>query len=100
MQHKLQETSVKARDFGRQQRGMEKLLNISQISGASNVPVRSIRTLVKKGIVPVIVTGHRSHFFQASKFFAALQKYQVKSAADRNAVLDALKKRTEDSRND
>jgi excisionase family DNA binding protein len=61
---------------------MERLLNgYRELSEASNVPVRTLRTLVKKGVLPFIKAGHRTILFSPSKIEKALQKRAIKEVA-------------------
>jgi DNA-binding transcriptional MerR regulator len=59
---------------------MEKLLTIVELADASGIPVRSIRTLQRKGILGSIRTGHRSQWFRPSAVEKALKAFEVKSA--------------------
>jgi excisionase family DNA binding protein len=61
----------------------EALLDYRGMSAESNVPVRTLRTWVHQGKIPYIKTGHRSVFFQPSKVFAALEKFEIKAATNR-----------------
>jgi hypothetical protein len=61
----------------------EQLLDYRGMAGCLGVPVRTLRTWVYQGKAPVLKLGHRSVFFQPSKVFAALEKFEVKAATDR-----------------
>jgi hypothetical protein len=49
-------------------------------SKGSNIPVRTLRTLVKNGVLPHIRAGHRTIFFVPSKVEKALRKREVREA--------------------
>lgn len=66
------------------QRMTAKLVRIEQLSEMSGLPVRSLRTMMKNRVVPFVRTGHRSVWFQPEKVLRALEKFEVKSVADRN----------------
>jgi len=58
---------------------MERLLNgYRELSEASNVPERTLRTLVKNGVLPFIKAGHRTILFSPSKVEKALARRTVK----------------------
>ncbi|HSS16475.1 MAG TPA: hypothetical protein VLQ29_05795 [Candidatus Dormibacteraeota bacterium] len=58
---------------------MEKLITgYKQLSEASNVPIRTLRTLTQRGIIPFIKAGHRTILFSPRKVEAALQRRTVK----------------------
>jgi hypothetical protein len=58
---------------------MEQLLNgYRELSKASNVPERTLRTLVKNGVLPCIRAGHRTILFSPSKIEKALAQRTVK----------------------
>ena len=58
---------------------LEPLLSYDQMAGELNVPVRSLRELVRKGCVPHLRLGHRTVKFQRSKVERALAKREVKA---------------------
>jgi hypothetical protein len=59
---------------------MEQLLvGYEQLSKAISVPERTLRTLVKNGVLPVIKCGHRTVLFQPSKIEAALSRRSIKA---------------------
>jgi len=54
---------------------MEQLLvGYRGASEASNIPVRTLRSLVKNRVLPIIRGGHRSVFFRPSDIERALKK--------------------------
>jgi excisionase family DNA binding protein len=57
---------------------LEPLLNYEQAAAELNVPVRSLRQLVYKGIVPHLRLGHRTVKFRRSEIERALKKRAVK----------------------
>ena len=58
---------------------MEQLLNgYRELSRASNIPARRLRWMVKAGIIPAIVVGHRTVLFSPSKVEKALQRKTVR----------------------
>ena len=63
---------------------MQKLVDITGLAEITSVPVRSWRTMVQKRIIPFIKVGHRTMLFQPEKVLRALEKFEVKSVADRN----------------
>ena len=63
----------------RENRAMhEPLLNYPQMANELGVPVRTLRSLVYRGVVPHVRLGHRLVFFQASKVAKAIAKREVK----------------------
>jgi excisionase family DNA binding protein len=60
---------------------IEPLLNYEQMATELGMPVRSLRELVRKGIVPHLRFGHRSVKFQRSRVEKALHKREVKEIA-------------------
>ena len=56
-----------------------KITNIKGLSEELGPPVRTLRTLQYKRIIPVIKTGHRSCLFDVEKVRAALEKFEVKA---------------------
>lgn len=57
---------------------LEPLLNYEQAAGELGIPVRSLRDLVYKGIVPHLRLGHRTVKFRRSEIERALKKRAVK----------------------
>jgi hypothetical protein len=58
---------------------MERLLNgYRGLSKASNIPERTLRTMVKNGVLPYIKTGHRTIFFSPEAITKALGKRTVR----------------------
>ena len=57
---------------------IEKLIGYPQLSEQTGLPVRSLRTLVCKGVLPHIRLGHRTIRFQLSKVAKALAKREIK----------------------
>jgi len=61
---------------------MEPLLNgYRQLSQASNIPERTLRTMVKNGLIPHIKAGHRTIFFSPSNVEKALAKRTIREVA-------------------
>ena len=60
----------------------QKFVSISGLSELTGIPVRSIRTLVQKRAIPVIVAGWRTHLFQPDKVARALEKLEVKAVTN------------------
>jgi hypothetical protein len=57
---------------------VQKLVTIYGLSELNDVPVRSLRTLVQKRIIPFIKVGHRTMLFAPEKVERALAAYEVK----------------------
>jgi excisionase family DNA binding protein len=57
---------------------LEPLLGYDEMAAELGVPVRSLRQLVYKGIVPHLRLGHRTVKFQRSKVERALKKREVR----------------------
>jgi len=58
---------------------MERLLNgYRELSKASNVRERTLRTLVKNGVLPCIRCGHRTILFSPRRVEKALARRTVK----------------------
>ena len=61
---------------------VEQFLNgYRELSQASNVPVRTLRTLVKNKVIPHIRAGHRTILFSPSKVEKALARRTVKEVS-------------------
>jgi hypothetical protein len=54
------------------------LLGYRAASKASGIPVRSLCSMVKAGVLPHIRTGHRTILFRPSEIERALKKRTVK----------------------
>jgi hypothetical protein len=50
-------------------------------SEGTGIPERTLRTLAKNGIIPIIRAGHRTIFFSPSRIEKALQRRAVKEVA-------------------
>ncbi len=61
----------------------EALVTYDELAAITNRPVRTLRTLKATGKIPYLQLGHRMIFFQASKVFAALERFEVLAAHDR-----------------
>jgi excisionase family DNA binding protein len=60
---------------------MEKFLSgYRELSRASNIPIRTCRTLVRRGVLPFTKVGHRTFLFSPSRVEAALRKKEVTTA--------------------
>ena len=57
---------------------LEPLLNYEQAAAELNVPVRSLRDLVRKGVVPHLRLGWRTVKFRRSEIERALKKRAIK----------------------
>jgi hypothetical protein len=55
------------------------LLTIQQLSKARNIPARSIRTMLSKGVLSCFRFGHRMMFFRLEQFDKDIRAYEVKS---------------------
>jgi excisionase family DNA binding protein len=58
---------------------LEPLLDYGQMAAELGVPVRSLRQLVYKGVVPHLRLGHRTVKFQRSQIEKALRRREVKA---------------------
>ena len=58
-----------------------KFHNIFQLSEASGLPVRTLRSLMHDRKIPFIRVGHRTTLFDVEKVRAALEKFEVKAVA-------------------
>jgi hypothetical protein len=56
----------------------EKLVTIQGLSDLNGIPVRRLRTLKAKGILPFFNLGFRTHLFSPSKCEQALARREVK----------------------
>jgi hypothetical protein len=59
------------------------LIDIKQLSALRNTSIRSLRTLIDKGVLSRFVFGHRFQRFTLARFDADIAKYEIKSS-DRN----------------
>jgi len=60
---------------------MSKLMDVKNLSAESGLPVRKIRTLMQRRVIPFIKIGHRSCLFDLEKVRKALDKFEVKTAS-------------------
>ena len=60
---------------------LEPLLNYEQAAGELGIPVRCLRDLVYKGVVPHLRLGHRSIKFRRSEIERALKKRAVREVS-------------------
>ena len=56
---------------------MTKLLNIFELSKASERPLRQLRTLVAQRKIPYLKIGHRTMLFDPQKVEKALQRFEI-----------------------
>ena len=61
------------------------LVNIEQLSQLKNIPVRSLRSMVAKGVLSRFKWGHRSQFFSPEQFDRDISKFLIKSVTNRKA---------------
>jgi excisionase family DNA binding protein len=61
---------------------IERLLTYDELARELGLPLRSVRTLAYKGIIPHVKLGHRTVRFQASRVERALQKREVKEVTN------------------
>jgi excisionase family DNA binding protein len=54
------------------------LVGYQAAAEASGIPVRSLRSMVKAGVLPHTKTGHRTILFRASEIERALRKRTVR----------------------
>jgi excisionase family DNA binding protein len=57
---------------------MEPLLSYEQLASELGVTIRSVRNMVYRGVLPVVVLGHRTRKFRRSDVERALKKRTVK----------------------
>jgi hypothetical protein len=57
---------------------MERLDTYRSLSERTGVPVRTLRSLVYRGVIPHLRLGHRLVFFEPTKVQRALQKREVR----------------------
>ena len=60
---------------------MSQLLDVKNLSAESGLPVRTIRTLMHRRVIPFIKIGHRSCLFDAEKVRKALERFEVRPAS-------------------
>jgi excisionase family DNA binding protein len=60
---------------------MSKLVTIFSLSELTGLSVRSLRTLVRKRVIPFIKLGHRTLLFSPDKVERALERCTVKEVA-------------------
>jgi Helix-turn-helix domain len=58
--------------------GKGELLNIDELASALGENVRTIRNWRSKGLIPVLVLGHKTLRFRLDAVLAALEKRQIK----------------------
>jgi hypothetical protein len=59
--------------------GVPKLVNIIELSQLKNVPVRSLRTMLAKGVLSHFRFGHRMMMFSPEQFDEDIAAFNVKS---------------------
>jgi hypothetical protein len=59
--------------------GAPKLVNIVELSQLKNVPVRSLRTMLAKGVLSHFRFGHRTMMFSPEQFDKDITAFNVKS---------------------
>lgn len=64
------------------------LVNIEELAQLKNIPVRSLRTLISKGVLSRYKFGHRSQLFSPEQFDRDIAAFEVKSVANRNGRRD------------
>jgi len=57
---------------------MTKLLDIFELSKASERPVRQLRSLVQARKIPYLKLGHRTLLFDPEKVEKALQRFEIR----------------------
>jgi excisionase family DNA binding protein len=57
---------------------IERLLGYEELAREIGLPIRTVRSLTYRGIIPHIRLGHRTVKFQPSKVQRALEKRTVK----------------------
>lgn len=65
-----------------QRRDIEKLVDYVQLSDLSGLPVRTLRTLVQRRVIPVIRLGHRTTVFRPSQVMKALEQYETREVSE------------------
>jgi excisionase family DNA binding protein len=60
---------------------MTQFVTINQLAEITGIPVRELRTLVAKRVLPCVRLGHRTLKFQPEKVKRALEKREVKEIA-------------------
>ena len=56
-----------------------RLVNISQLSEHTGVPVRTLRSLYTRRKISAIKAGHRTMFFNVDKVWAELHQLEVRA---------------------
>jgi hypothetical protein len=55
----------------------EKLVDYAGLAEEVGIPVRTLRTLAHRRVIPRLILGHRTVLFAPSKVIAALQRYEI-----------------------
>jgi len=58
-----------------------KFENYKELSSGINIPVRQLRTLVNKKIIPVICINRRVHLFDRQRVLDALSRFEIREVA-------------------
>lgn len=61
---------------------IEKLVNYAQLADLSGLPVRTLRTLVQRRVIPAIRLGHRTTVFRPSHVMTALERFEARAVSD------------------
>jgi len=64
----------------------EPLLDYEQMAGELGVPIRSLRQMVYRGVIPHLRLGHRTVKFQRSRVVKALARREVRERSSRIAL--------------
>lgn len=62
---------------------IEKLVNYTELAELCGLPIRTLRTLVQRRIIPIIRLGHRTTVFRPSQVMKALEHYEINALSDK-----------------
>ena len=61
----------------------QRVKGFKALSDKSGLPIRSLRTAWKNGLIPGEVIGHRTIFFVLKRVEEALQKREIRAAGEK-----------------
>jgi hypothetical protein len=61
----------------------EKLVGYEQLAVETGIPVRTLRSLVYRKVIPVVRLGHRTVVFSVTNVMRSLSRYEVRAVGDR-----------------
>ena len=61
----------------------EKLVTIQGLAELTGIPIRTLRSLQQRRLIPFMRLGFRTIKYAPSRVFAAIEKYEIRAVSDR-----------------